>query len=433
MERKLNAVEAMLVGDASTRITVVCTLRGGIDADALAAAFAAKVAEHPALRSHVVRTPDGLRFEPLDPADHPVLQVRPGGRDALEEEIQTPLDPGEALVRAVLLRGDDADGEDREDVVVFAVDHAVSDGISVVTLHEAFWDHYTRAVAGAAPDAPPRAVPEPVQVRLRPWSEEDISAHVARRVAEAKEMRPVTLPYGAGGEPGIRLEQIRLSAADTEAISAAAKRDGLSRHWLVSGALLTALRRHLDAPSGPANLSCLTPVDLRSRLDPEVDREDMVLAASWFTAYAEVPEDGEATAVGARLNEGFRRARERGDLELEILGVHRLLEDPSLLMPSLVVTNAGAISTPVTPPGVEITGFRWFGLAAMGPLTAFVLTLDGRLTVEFAFNGGFLDEGLVRAFASSVREVLAELAFSGATPDGAAGHAAAGNPARVNA
>lgn len=407
-DRKLSVEEMVHLADNRSRVTVICTVRGGVEDKPLAQAFAATVARVPSLRCRIEQDgPVEFSFRPLPSSGLPELQVRPGGPRALTEELNTPLPPGGPLVRATLLRGGDGaegtDGTDGTDEATFvlSVDHAITDGQSALAVCHAVWNAYTAAAAGtlALPEPAEDALPAPLSARLAPHSPEELAGYVAGR-RERMHLAPMaSLPFGAAaqglpeGELPLDAARVRLDAEQTARLVGRARTAGVSVHGLVVGSLLLAIRQQLATGTETLRVSSMSPVDLRGRLDPPVGPEVMIPAASLFFDILDVPDGADPVSLGREVIGNLRAAIDRGDLAREILAAPQVLMDPSLLRAGLVTTNLGQVPVPEVPDGLEVTDLRCFALgdksfpqAGQGPLVVSVLTVLGRLAIEFPYS-----------------------------------------------
>ncbi|MFI0777856.1 hypothetical protein [Streptomyces sp. NPDC021212] len=416
-DRKLAVEEMVHLADNRSRVTVICTVRGGVEDKPLAQAFDATVARIPSLRCGIEQDgPVEFAFRPLT-SGLPELQVRPGGPRALTEELNTPLPPGGPLVRATLLRGGDGAGED-EDTFVLSVDHAITDGQSALAVCHAVWRAYTAAAAGTftLPEPAQDALPAPLSARLAPHSPEELAAYVAGRRERMRLAPMASLPFAAAdqslpeGELPLDAARVRLDAEQTARLVGHARAVGVSVHGLVVGSLLLAIREQLATGTETLRLSSMSPVDLRGRLDPPVDPEVMIPAASLFFDILDVPDGADPVSLGREVIGNLRAAIDRGDLAREILAAPQVLMDPSLLRAGLVTTNLGQVPVPEVPDGLEITDLRCFALgdksfpqAGEGPLVVSVLTVLGRLDIEFPYSRLHFTAGQMAAIREAVR------------------------------
>ncbi|CAM5336287.1 phthiocerol/phthiodiolone dimycocerosyl transferase family protein [Streptomyces tanashiensis] len=394
MRRKLSLSEILYVGEIRTLATTVCTIRGEVDEELLAAAFAAKVAEHRSLRSRVTRDGDEVFLELLDEDELPRLEVRPAGPTDLTDQLNRPLPAGGPLVRATLFRGDG------ESTFVLGIDHVICDGHSATVLCNEIWSAYSGIQDGAyeAPRSAAESWPVAVDDLLAPHSDEDLAAYVKDRTERTSAHPLAVLPFTAEESsqdgPLMDVRRIRLTREQTSALVAFAKSAGVSVHGLVGAALLTAVRDGYGPGYGSDHrLSFVSPVDLRARLTPALGRDVLIPAASWYLDVVDVPADGDLIELGRRITGQLRDAIERGEPARELQALPRLLANPSVLTASLVMPNVGAVAGPPAPRGLEITDMRKFAIsskwvpeAGAGALVASPMTVYGRLSIEMPYS-----------------------------------------------
>ncbi|MFF7778963.1 condensation domain-containing protein [Streptomyces tanashiensis] len=394
MRRKLSLSEILYVGEIRTLATTVCTIRGEVDEELLAAAFAAKIAEHRSLRSRVTRDGDEVFLELLDEDELPRLEVRPAGPTDLTDQLNRPLPAGGPLVRATLFRGDG------ESTFVLGIDHVICDGHSATVLCNEIWSAYSGIQDGSyeAPRSAAESWPVAVDDLLAPHSDEDLAAYVKDRTertsAHPLAVLPFTAEESAQDGPLMDVRRIRLTREQTAALVAFAKSAGVSVHGLVGAALLTAVRDGYGPGYGSDHrLSFVSPVDLRARLTPALGRDVLIPAASWYLDVVDVPADGDLIELGRRITGQLRDAIERGEPARELQALPRLLANPSVLTASLVMPNVGAVAGPPAPRGLEITDMRKFAIsskwvpeAGAGALVASPMTVYGRLSIEMPYS-----------------------------------------------
>ncbi|WP_431913404.1 phthiocerol/phthiodiolone dimycocerosyl transferase family protein [Micromonospora carbonacea] len=425
MRRELSRSELMYVGEIRTQALTICTVRGGVDPELLERAWGAALAEQPSLRSRLTR--DGGRWflTPLAPGELPRLLVRPDGPDARHREYNTPLPIGGPLARAVLLTGAD------EDTVVLGVDHAVCDGRSATGLCYRLWRHYADIAAGAyePPAVPRQDWPVPIDDLLPPRTDEELDAHVRRRLDQAQGAPVALLPFlaardGVGSREGAMTScRLWLTRDETARVLAAVKGAGVPLNGFVAAALFAALRAQLPREQDGHRLACFDAVDLRDRVVPPMSHEEMVPAASWHRTLVDVPPAPDLVRLGVELSAGLRAAVECGEPALELQALDRLLTHPSLWASSLMLSNVGRITGPPSPPGTEIVDLRKFAVSSkwnpefgQGPVLASPMTVYGRLSIELPYSTQCFTVGQMTAIHDAVRAALVDLADRAPAP-----------------
>ncbi len=443
MDRPLCPVETLYVGQRS-RGVFSCTLRGQVDTEALSAAFDAVTQAHPTLRARIAPDGQGFALRLLGEDERPRLVTRTGSEEEYATELNTPLPVGGPLSRAVLVSAPEGDRH----LFVLVVDHTITDGHSVIAVHNAVWDHYRALVESGGNEGTPAAAastagvpeagagspfwPRPVSRSLPDDDPSATAAYLERRVEEARRHPVELLSYdvprstatgtGPGGEPAGdgRIEVCRLTLDEerTTRLRQTAREAGVSVHSLVAAALLATARRRLEG-DGPRTLGCLSPVDLRSRLSPPLPALLMVPAVTTHLQTLDVsPDTGPtvlARTVHARLRDFLSRAEQYHEMRI----TPEVARNPALQLATVIATNMGVVPGPRLPAGLRATDVRlvparehYFPQAGRSPVMACVVSFEGRLAIEFPHFTACFSTSFMRAFRDDVLTAL--LAFTDA-------------------
>ncbi len=289
--RPLASSEIGFVGPHPTTCAFELTVRGPLDLDALADAFAALRAEHPALDAAVAPSAEGF-------------DVVAGGAGA-----QLTTGPGDPLVdpSAALARLHVSTLCDRHRVAL-AASHALADGTHLAALLTRLWSHYTALVRTGSTDvAAPRPFPRSAQHVLAGLDVPQVgtgrdrldgarwygSAPVLAERADASAVPPATT-------------SLRYSPTTTAGLLAAAQGVGLGA--LLSGILLTAERAgFLGAdPDEPIRVGAMTLADLRRRIRPVLDPTEVTNFVGASYAAPVLTAGSDPVAVGSAVAEAVR-------------------------------------------------------------------------------------------------------------------------------
>lgn len=428
MSRTISRSESIYVGEIRTRAVTLCVVRGGVREDLLDAALAAVLAEHRTLRSRIERNGDSYVMTLLDPAELPRLQVRPHLPGALVEEYNTPMPLGGPMVRAVLLRGSD------EDTLVLGVDHTICDGRSATALCYRLWQRYAEIQAGTyvAAEEVGQSWPAPVDDLLPPRTDSVLDAYVRDRLARVQGQPVAALPFLAAesaespGEHGpMNSRRVWLTREQTTGLLAFAKSAGVSVHGLVGASLLAAVRSGLPPRYADHRLACVSTVDLRQRVRPELSRDVMIAAASWYQDVLEVPDGADLVEVGRRLSANLRAGVNRGEAALELQSLDRLAAHPQAWAASLVMPNVGSVAGPPSPPGLEVVDMskfpvssKWNPAAGQGALIASPMTIYGRFSIEMPYSAECFTPAQMDAVHDHVLASLLDFADRAPVPVG---------------
>lgn len=416
MRRALCPVENLYVGQRS-RAVLSSAVRGRVDPALLTRAFDDVIAEHPTLRARIVPDGSGHAFELLAPEERPRLNLRTGVDTAHGDELNEPLPVGGPLVRATLA-SDPADSAQQRHLLVVSIDHAVIDGHSAIALQNTVWDRY-RALVDGEPVAEPEGEPgwpAPISSLLPQADEAAVGEYLRERLDETRRNPVELLPYDAAGSDGrIEVRRLLLDAERTTALREFARTTGISVHGLISAALLSVARARLGG-AGSRVLGCLSPIDLRARLDPPVPPTEMVAAVATHVHALPVAANPEPVALAQDLTEHLRAAIARGAHFHDMRITPEVPRNPALQTATVIATNMGAVPGPRLPAGLELTDVRlvpgrenYFPQAGRSPLMACVVSFDGRLGVELPHHTACFSAEFMRAFRDDLRAALLSL------------------------
>jgi hypothetical protein len=402
-----------------TRVVMASVVHGDVDGQRLAEAFAAHVAQHPSLRCRVVTEGAVPVFRPLDPAETPVLALRPGAPGALEGEWNEPLPTDGPLIRATLL----STGE--EHTLVLCADHLVCDGRSLLALNAGIWHTYSDLVEGRSAQARPSdTLPPPLSQLLPPSRPEDVEEYATRLVEQVRR-RPVSaVPYEAervGRPPGsVRVRRALLEPDIAASLLKRAGEAGASLHGLVSAALLLAVRHRLDSAAGPLTLGCSSPIDLRGRLRPRPPAETMLPSVTSCTGLVTVDRNTDPLALAHAVTDHLRGIVRRGEHVYQARLLAHVADRPELMASTVLSSSVGAIPTPRLPAGLRLADLRgvialdhYFPEVGQGPVLGLTLGFEGRIAVELPYSPECFSDEQIEEVRDGVQDLLTTWATVG--------------------
>ncbi len=396
----------VLTGTTSSGSFVV---RGAVEADRLAAAFAALRREYPVLAGSIEQHASG--FDLVAPASPPANDAAPVQvelRPFEPGDVRLGVDVGTAVSALQLV----SDGDLHR--VTLGVSHAVADGAHALFLNLRLWELYS-----GAETTPPADLPAaPTDLAGRVATAGAPAEHAAITVRSAATVP--TVEDVDGGD--FAFERIRLDAGATEAVRRRAKEAGLSVHGLLAGVIVAAERAEQDLPADAAvPMAVFSPVDLRARAEPPVAAAAVTNFAGSSTVPLDVPGDASPEDIGRAVLERLRADLADGTVAAALTG-----SDPVPVTGGVPVrlSNIGAIPAPSTPEGVTALDFhtssevdiervralvRAAPPEALAPLVGLhhhALTFDGRLSIELRHAPGTLSPEAVRRIRDRIEAGL---------------------------
>lgn len=399
------------------------TVAGEVDETVVRRVLTELAAGHPLLRCRVVEDSGGDLSFLLREDFVPDLDTYEGGEQAYGELINSPQNWAEhGLFRAVLLRdtttADTAAGTGWNRLVL-VIHHGVADGRSAFALLDELWRRYTAHAEGAGlPVRVGHDLPEAVDARLAetvPEAEVTALLDQLRAAATAGAPPPATLPLRPDGDAPrpFALDRITFDEAETAALAATARAQGMTFNGLLCGAALTAVRAQLPYGAGAVlPMVCGHAADLRPQLG--FPAATVLNCVSGFGTYLPVPAAPDPLALGRAIHAAVRRALESGAPARFLLAQQRARSATEVTAlstpPSLAVSNVGRVPSHPTPPGLRIVRDEAYAMASGMPpkLTAF--TYGGRLTVQVEYETGRYGRELMGRVGEELESVLRSMA-----------------------
>lgn len=321
--------------------------KGTVDEDAMTRALELLSKRHPVLVSQIHEDSNGML---LSSSSRPIppFVIRKGGEDALLREMQEPWDHESALARIILIQGAE------RGYLAMRVEHAVFDGTSLTAIFRELWDIYSNVLAGVQVSMPSGAsLPRSSYQVLQEHPELRAIVQGFGERVRVSDDRLIKRRVGAiqGG--------ICLNRSQTNNLVTVARDNSLSVHALICGALLLAQRGFSAVPQGLQPMACLSAVNLRSRVSPQIGATHTTSLLGIHRAMTKVSDLSSIVAVGGDVYKQLRQA---------IVGRNLLLatEWPEISRPfptmvecrlaSMAISGMGKIPKFTVPKGFEITG-----------------------------------------------------------------------------
>ncbi|WP_051407276.1 hypothetical protein [Nocardia sp. CNY236] len=384
---------------------------GRLDPAALATAYDALRRRFPVLAAHIETTDSGYFLVESAGESHAIKVL-----DGPAESLLTGVNPDQREALAVLTVRHFGDYSD----VTLFTHHSIADATHSLELLAQLWSFYTDAVSGGGIGV---VEPQPYPIAV-----EDLLAargFVPTPVPEAPDdiIAPVAIEYqDESQQPLHKGLRLRLTEPETTALIEYSRRERVTVHGLLSGAMLIAEAKLHDLPL--TSLTFMFPVNLRPRLSPTVGATEgtNVLGIANY-----VPTDTVAAAVvdlGRAVCDQLRAGLDSGLIQRNPPYIPGTA--PQGLPPGpgqLWATNWGRVPALRTPPDLHIGDFRsafdisWPAddLAAnqpTWPATYVVTTFLGRLSLEVHHDEKATEEyqrrmsifgSLLRGFLSTLR------------------------------
>ncbi|MFE3542976.1 hypothetical protein ACFXK0_08400 [Nocardia sp. NPDC059177] len=398
VDRPLSPFESYFAVTSAT-IWLTGEVSGPLDLGTLRRAWGLLCRAHSVLTAHLAPTRDdrsvvglrGLRIVvPAVPAAAPIGRA--------DDRVRT-LGVDDPVAMLTVTDGDPA-------LVAFAVHHSIADGRLAHYWYRELWSYYTDLVAGRAPAIRPRPVPDSPETLL--------AAHGIVRTAlppgRLERATPTAVASGRSVLPA-RWQQIRLSAQETTGVLADAKRRGLTVHSLVAGAIAVVTRRFLPlGDDRAAEINVVSPVDIRTRLEPPVPVWAGTNILGMANAVVAVRPCSDPVVIGSGVTGQLAEDLAAGVIHQSFLHMADTVDRPRPLVPRTIATNLGVVAPIPTPEGTAVVALRHS------------LRFDWAPVVAMMAASGYRDHPLLRTSVHMIHTYRGQLVidFTAALPGGPA-------------
>jgi hypothetical protein len=374
---------------AENFIGLVVTLRGPVDAGAMAEAFEMLLRAHPAHAGHLEKGADGRHQIMVDDYEHEGMWLEKPGADA---DGRQP-DQSVALLNLRL-----KPGQESSELTLYT-HHALADGHHQFALLEKLFGWYTDIVAGAGVG---RVKAEPIPVAL-----EDVLAQrgiekLARFGLErflpaifAYELPASKRNAGRVGPQSVRVPSAscRLSRQETQDLAGICADQRISVNALVAAAILMAEWTIRQTPHLP--IPYIYPVDLRFFLTPPVGATEATNPVGMAMYLAQISPGTSIIELARDIVEAFRADLADGVIAQSFLHFGTEYQGNPPGLPDVVMATDGGELPPLrTPPDLAVEQYDLevrFTSTSAGVDMYSIGTYDGRLLVSYNSHGPDLD------------------------------------------
>lgn len=374
---------------AENFIGLVVTLRGPVDAGAMAEAFEMLLRAHPAHSGHLEKGADGRHQIMVDDYEHEGMWLEKPGADA---DGRQP-DQSVALLNLRL-----KPGQESSELTLYT-HHALADGHHQFALLEKLFGWYTDIVAGAGVG---RVKAEPIPVAL-----EDVLAQrgiekLARFGLErflpaifAYELPASKRNAGRVGPQSVRVPSAscRLSRQETQDLAGICADQRISVNALVAAAILMAEWTIRQTPHLP--IPYIYPVDLRFFLTPPVGATEATNPVGMAMYLAQISPGTSIIELARDIVEAFRADLADGVIAQSFLHFGTEYQGNPPGLPDVVMATDGGELPPLrTPPDLAVEQYDLevrFTSTSAGVDMYSIGTYDGRLLVSYNSHGPDLD------------------------------------------
>jgi NRPS condensation-like uncharacterized protein len=391
--RPLSEIETFYA-EANLSIHTTSHIQAVLPTQVLEKALNHTAKRHPLLSCRITRKNNLFYFDPIEGLIVPLqihenVDTRAKYYSITRDELNLPLEKERGLIRAVLLKN----GSSKKNVLITTIHHAIGDGLCCIELHKEIAQTCADILENRFQPASPLPLMPPLE-HLLPNSSR--LYHDQSRI-----VIPPT------SEPTIEFIQKKLNRTQLRSLLERCRANATTVHGALCAAHLLAIRELLYDTNHPIGLFCHSPINMRSRLTPPLDKEHMFCAASSYTGCYSVDCTTSIWSLGKKIGEDIRSFIETGDVFKKILQFRELKTQPKPPI-SFSLTNIGNIETPTSRDTLEINEMFFMPLYRVPILGASVGTFRDRLIITYPYLTPHYSSRLIHKIANLVISHLSE-------------------------
>ncbi len=401
----------------SYNVVTISRIKGNLSKEIVRQALDLIQSRHPRLNSRIVGTLDNLHFE--SGADKIPLRVayQKDNEQWLEvvlEELNKPIQSDKGLARTVLisLRGENIS------YLLTILHHAISDGLSTVQLHSEILTFCGKIAAGKIEDDISSLLPLPDIQELMPKSMQGKVGAIKgilsllRLKLKLLWYRPETMSF----QKSVPIELRRCGMVYrklnkqiiTQLVELCRKEKTTVQGALCAALLFAAARIIRDDNKENLRLSCSSSIDLRKRLKPEVNRENLGILASAITSFHNLNINTSFWDLARDVRQQLEVGLKSEDIFSIVLASRKIYESllsrPNEAPVTIAVTNVGQINIPNDYGLFQLEEISFVPAQAVfeSVLSAAVTTFQGTMLLNFMFSEPSISLQRIETLANDV-------------------------------
>ncbi|MTJ09501.1 MULTISPECIES: condensation domain-containing protein [unclassified Anabaena] len=440
VNRKLGHIEQtmeILNHRAKTwNLVTISRIKGTIEDTVLKQSLEMIQSRHPALNYHIINFRNSYYFQSAGTGKLPFQLVNIVDIHEWEEvvnaEMNQVIDSSKYLMRVVLVK---VENQENINYLITTTHHAITDGLSSIQLHSEILTYCHKITAGESIKAVTKleALP-PIEKLLPAWTN-SFQGKIGRiylllKIAFKKYWnQPKTLPvekYVPISQRRCEIIHRQLNQKSTQQFIQQCKQENTTvQSALCAALLLTVSRQLIKSTENNIQVSCLSYLDLRRRLQPAISEENMTVLAGSLMGFYKITNNISIWELARQVQDTLTRQIKQGEI-FQMISLAKQLIDFSLLFPNQVsatvsVSNVGKVKIPHQYGELEIEEISFAGSHALsaGMFIVHAATFQEKMNLNFVFSQPSLQrktmENIVDHCISYIREISFPYLITGGT------------------
>ena len=417
-------------------VVTISRIRGNIQETVLRQSLNIIQYRHPALNSHIINSRNSYYYQSKGTGKLPlqVVNIRESQEweAIVNAEMNQVIDSSKYLLRVVLVK---ILNQQNINYLITTTHHAITDGLSSVQLHSEILTYCQKITEGKSLPIVTTLEPLPPIEKLLPTWTNSFKSKLGRvalllNIALQKYWNQ---PKALRVEKYVPISQRRceiihrqLSEESTRQFIQQCRQENTTVQSALCAALMLTVSKQL-AKNHEDNIpvSCLSYLDLRRRLQPEISTENMTVLAASLMKFYRITNNTSFWELARKVKRNLNEKIHQGEI-FQMIYLAKYLINFSLLFPNQVsptvsVSNLGKVNITHTYGELELEEISFVGSHALyaGMFIVHAATFQEKMTLNFVFSQPSLNqqtmERLVDHCIDSIMKVSSHYLIPGGT------------------
>ncbi len=358
---------------------------------------------HPVLNAHIINSRNSYYYQSKGTGKLPlqVVNIRESQEweAVVNTEMNQVIDSSKYLLRVVLVK---ILNQQNINYLITTTHHAITDGLSSIQLHSEILTYCQKITAGKSIPAVTTLEPlPPIEKLLPPWTN-SFKGKLGRiaLLLNLALQKYWNQPKTLGVEKYVPISQRRceiihrqLSEESTQQFIQQCRQENTTVQSALCAALMLTVSKQLTkSHEDNIRVSCLSYLDLRRHLQPEVSQENMTVLAASIMGFYRITNNISFWEFARKTKHNLNKKISQGEI-FQMIFLAKQLINFSLLFPNQVsatvsVSNVGKVNIPHTYGELELEEISFVGSHALyaGIFIVHAATFQEKMTLNFVFS-----------------------------------------------
>ena len=358
---------------------------------------------HPALNAHIINSKNSYYYQSTGTGKLPlqVVNIRESQEweAVVNTEMNQVIDSSKHLLRVVLVK---ISNQQNINYLITTTHHAITDGLSSIQLHSEILTYCEKIKAGEPIQAITTLESLPPIEKLLPTWTNSFKSKLGRialllNIAFQKYWNQ---PKALRVEKYVPISQRRceiihrqLSEESTRQFIQQCRQENTTVQSALCAALMLTVSKQLTKNyEDNIPVSCLSYLDLRRRLQPEISQENMTVLAASIMGFYRITNNISFWELGRKVKHNLNKKIHQGEIyQMIYLAKHLInfsLLFPNQVSPTVSVSNVGKVNIPHSYGELELEEISFVGSHALyaGMFIVHAATFQEKMTLNFVFS-----------------------------------------------